>query len=411
MIPRTKIIIFTVGLISFISFAQIDAYSYKRPLENYSDAWHTITIPDAVFEKIANDFSDIRIYGITQKKDTIEVPYVLRSNAEQDINKVIPFSVINSTQSLNGYYYTFKLESEQSINTIHLDFNVSNFDWRVKLEGSQNQLEWFTILDNFRILSIKNEETDYKFTKLSFPDSKYRFFRLLINSKANPQLKASEITEQQISEGIYRNHDIFNFEVTNNKQDKITEVQFQFASALPVNTITVNVDSKIDYYRPLKIEYLADSIKTEKGWNYRYNTLLNGTLSSLGTNSFNFPNVIAKTFRVRVYNHQNQPIRISSVVAKGSKYQLVARFTEKASYVMVYGNKNVTSPNYDINRFSNAIPDVLTDLKLGQEDRIETPGDTKPSALFENKYWLWGIMGFIIVLLGGLTLNMIKKKS
>ena len=90
-------------------------------------------------------------------------------------------------------------------------------------------------------------------------------------------------------------------------------------------------------------------------------------------------------------------------------HELIARFTEPASYFLTYGHKKVGDPHYDIDRFTEKIPPVVLPLKLGVEQPILHKEVSGSQALFMNKNWLWAIMIIIIVLLGWFSIKMIKK--
>ena len=117
------------------------------------------------------------------------------------------------------------------------------------------------------------------------------------------------------------------------------------------------------------------------------------------------PNIL----RITIYNGDNQPLTISNVSAKGYKYQLIARFTEPANYVLVYGNPSARQPSYDISKFETKVPKELKSLEIGAEEVIVKNEKPKVKPLFENKYWLWGIIGLVILILGGFTLRMLRK--
>ena len=399
---------FLIGFTAFCS-AQIETSNFKRTLSNVNDEWHKLTLPNAVFGKVNPDFSDLRIYGITAKNDTIEAPYLLRILSEEIIQQPIHFEIINKTKGENGYYFTFQVDAEDTINQIKLNFDDQNFDWKVDLQGSQNQQEWFTVLEDYRILSIKNETTNYKFTTLNFPKAKYHFFRLLIKHTKQPQLQSAQISKQDISNGSYIDHFIKSLETTENKQDKTTKIDLELREAVSISELNIKVSNTFDYYRPLKIEYKNDSIKTEKGWKYYYKTIASGTLNSLEANRFKFSNTIVKNLRIIIYNRDNQPLDIEKVSIKGYEHQLIARFTEKADYMLVYGNPSARLPNYDINKFEAKVPKDLKSLEIGVEEVIVKNEKPKVKPLFENKYWLWGIIGLVILILGGFTFRMLKK--
>lgn len=392
------------------SYAQMQDFDYQKELKKPTEQWHDIELPNDIFSKIDPNFADLRIYGITPNKDTIEAPYILKSQKEMSIIKEADFTIINQSKTEEGYYFTFELATEKDINQIKLDFAKDNFDWNLKLEGSQNQQKWFTILDNYRILSIKNNSTNYQFTTLNFPDAKYRFFRVLIKEIAETNLKSAKIAAQSWTDGVYRNYPIKHTQIAEDKAKKQTVIDLDLDSSIPISYLQLNINETIDFYRPITLQYLADSVKTQKGWKYNYRPLMKGTLTSLEKNELKFNSITTQKLRLIIYNQDNQPLKINSFEAKGYVYALVARFTTPAQYYLVYGKERTRKPNYDIARFQENIPTELTALTLGKEERIAKKETIKPSPLFENKWWLWGVMLLVILLLGGASLQMMKKK-
>src|SRR5690606_22440473 len=130
-------------LCSMISVAQMQQYNFKREISGINDQWHKIILPVDIYKSVNQNLSDIRIYGITSS-DTIEAPYMLKLKEDKAIEKKVDFRIINSTASNNAHYFTFEVPSAEAINMMHLNFVQENFDWRITLEGSNDQSEWFT---------------------------------------------------------------------------------------------------------------------------------------------------------------------------------------------------------------------------------------------------------------------------
>lgn len=406
---RNNLIIYFIILFSISGFSQIEEYNYKRELVNISKQWHKITLPDEIFSKISPNMSDIRIYGVSSKNDTIEVPYIIRQNKEKIINTEVRFKLINSSHKQNGYYFTFEILTLESINQIKLDFQQQNFDWKISLEGSQNQTEWFTIIEDYRILSIKNQFTDYQFTKLVFPTSNYKYFRLQIKTDEKPILKFALINKNEVIDGLTRNYKIFNSNIIENKQSKQTEIDLELEMPVPLAGIKIKVLDEFDFYRPIIIKYLADSFKTDLGWKYSYRELTSGTLTSIEKNEFKFQSTTIKKLKIIINNQDNQALNYGNIEVDGNIYELVARFTEPANYFLIYGKENSRNPNYDISRFTNKIPESLSELALTEEQIIQKSEEESVNPLFQNKLWLWGIMILVIGLLGWFTFKMIGK--
>lgn len=406
---KIKIITSLLFIACSISYGQMNKYSYKRDLKGRSEQWHKIILPDDVFGKLSQDLADIRIYGITVGNDTIEAPYLLRLATEKVSSKEVVFKTLNASHNNKGHYFTFEIPKTEPINQIKLEFRQKNFDWHIKLEGSQNQMDWFTVAENYRILSIKNETTDFQFTKLTFPSSKYRFFRLQIDSKEKPELTVASIAQYEMTHGTLRNYIIKKFKTRENRETKKTEIDIELQMPVPVSLLIIDVKDSIDYYRPITIKYLTDSIKTEKGWKYNYSTLTSGTLNSIEKNEFKFISTTAQKLKLFIYNQDNQPLTIDTLKVKGYEHELITRFTEQASYFLTYGNKTAVSPHYDLDRFTDNVPKTLPPLELGYEQKIEQEEIPLIEPLFKNKTWLWTIMSLIIIMLGWFSVKMIRK--
>ncbi|MCF6347513.1 MAG: DUF3999 family protein [Flavobacteriaceae bacterium] len=406
---KLKINIYLLLLVCSYSYGQIDEYNYKRELQGIIDQWHKVELPNELFGKVSSNLSDIRIFGITTDNDTIEAPYLLRILTEKTASKEVNFKTINSSHNEKGYYFTFKIATKESINQIRLGFKQDNFDWKIILEGSQNQQEWFHILDNYRILSIRNEQTDYQFTNITFPDSNYRYFRLLINSKNKPELKTTKITFHEVSGANLRKYTIRKVKINEKRSAKQTVIDIDLENPVPVSILKFNMENTFDYYRPITIKYLTDSVKTEQGWHYNYNTLSSGTLSSIEKNKFKFNSTTLQKLKIIIHNHDNEPLLFKNLEVKGYTHELIARFTKPAKYYLTYGNSITRKPNYDLNHLTTNISDSLTTLTLKNEQIIDKKEAPTVEPLFKNKIWLWAIMTIIILLLGWFSLKMIRK--
>jgi len=390
-----------------MAFAQLDTYGYKQELKGISGQWHNIALPNSVFAHVASDLSDIRIYGITEN-DTLEAPYILKVASGNRFQRGVNFTLLNTTSNSKGHYYTYEIPTTEAINEIQLDFKNQNFDLRIVLEGSQDQQEWFTILNDYRILSIKTDQTDYTFSDLNFPASKYRYYRLLVKNSKKPELLGAKLSLDDRTNAQYND---FPFTFMNIEQkNKNTILDIDLKQRLPLSHLKLNVLDVIDYYRPISIQYVSDSVETEKGWKYSYANLTSGTLTSIEKKGFEFETTLAQKLRVIIRNYDNQPLQIESAKAKGYVHELVVRFTGPATYYLTYGNHQTQKPYYDIVQAATKIPENLSGLTLGDVEQIPKKSAQTVSPLFENKLWLWGVMGLVILVLGWFTFRMMGQQ-
>ncbi|MGZ2369568.1 DUF3999 family protein [Ancylomarina sp. YFZ004] len=408
---KTRICIYLLLLVCANTFGQTKDFNYQREIIGVTDQWHKLDLPNDIFAQVSSDFSDIRIIGISSQRDTIEAPYLIRASKETVKDKNIDFKLLNQSHNKSGYYYSFKVPTKDEINRIQLDFQQDNFDWIVSLEGSQNQKDWYTIIEDYRILSIKNEHTNYQHSQLNFPNSKFPYFKVHITSTEKPVLQNAKISRKEVINGKLRKYQISKLDIQQNKKRKATEINIDLGSPVLVSELKIKIEKSYDYYRPISIRYLNDSIKTEKAWKRNYRTITSGTLTSLEQNKFKFKSIKAQHFKVIILNHDNEALNVSGIEVSGYIWQLLARFKDSASYWLTYGNSNARKPNYDISRFANKIPKKISVLTLGEEQIIKKKSKTSKEALFMNEKWLWGIIGIVILLLAWFTLKMMSKTA
>lgn len=405
---KTKLTII-IACLSFYLKAQTNQYAFKREITGVADSWHNLQIPNQLFKNTQNGLADVRIYGV-KGKDTLEIPYILKQTTNQIKETETAFQIINKSAAQSGYYYTFETKSASIINQIALSINQHNFDWRINLQGSNDNTNWFTILTDYRILSIKNNNTDYSFNTLNFPDSKFKYYRVFIKSKEQPELSSAKILKIDTIKGSDQNISFTSYQLKNDAKNKQTVIDISLNNLSPISHLKLNVQSSFDYYRNLRVEFATDSFKTDKGIQYNYSTLFNGTLSSLESTEFHFDNTLASRLKIIIENNDNNALQINSVNLTGPIYELVARF-EKLDYQywLYYGNKNITEPNYDLINFTDKIPSNLSSLYVNSE--IKNPDfiikTEKP--FIENTYWLWTLIIVIIGLLGFFTFRMMKS--
>ncbi|KAA1243914.1 DUF3999 family protein [Aquimarina sp. RZ0] len=409
---RSKInnIVFILFLYCLCSYGQIDTYSYKRQLTGISNTWHRIALPDEIFKRLSSDLSDIRIYGITKENDTIEAPYLLKQNQEKRSGKEVNFEIINQSITAEGSFITLKIPYDQVINQIKLFFEEENFDNLVNIEGSQNLKNWFTIVESYRILSIKNELTNYAFTRIKIPSSKYQYFRVFIKGTKAPEVKNAQMTLVEVEEASYKTYDIKSIHTQEQKQNHRTVIDIDLKTSTPVSYIKIRDANDFDYYRPLRIAYLSDSAQTKKGWIHTYRNLTSGILNSIEDNEFRFRSVIAEKLRIVIDNQDNEPLAFDAISVKGYTHELIARFTTPATYYLTYGNPAVRKPSYDLKYIYDVTSEDVKTLRIGAEEAISKNKPETVLPLFKNEIWLWVVMLIVIGLLGGFTLMMMKKK-
>lgn len=402
-----KILLLSLLLIAPLSFGQ-GTFNYRRPLKGIKDQWYRIALPDEVYGKLKNPFSDLRILGLTRDGDTVEAPYLLEVAKSQEFMKLVPHSALNYVSRDGYYYFTLQALDEPIINHIDLQFSEHNFHWQVHLEGSQNQSDWYTILRDYEILSIREDYADYAFTSLYFPDCSFRYYRIGIPADQLPSVVQAGLWRRVREKGIVKEYTPINMQVK--EKGKQTIVDLEFKHAVPIDWLEAKIKTSYDYYRPCAVFYAPGDTLPENENRRSYYLVERDVLSSVDLSGISWENPhIAKFWRLVIDNYDNEPLIFDSVKCSGPQHSLVARFTSKADYFLYYGDAERQAPFYDLSYFTDRIPEKLETLTPGKEEGLFIP-EVVEVPLLKSRWWLWTLLALVILMLGAFTLRMLKSQ-
>ena len=384
------------------------SFHYKRKLAPIQkEDWHAVVLPIDIFQHINNNYSDVRILQVNEK-DSVEIPYLLRINNDEVSEGFLNLEVLNKSKKDGKLYLTFKLHKGQEVNYLDLTFEEENYNGYVKLEGSNDQKDWFELVNHQRILSIKNTNVNFQFSTLHFPLTNYRFLRAIISNDKPLTFQSASFRTKTVKAGLF-------YIITpklntlQHKKEKQMVIEMNLINYQPVSKVSIKVNSQGDYYRSFSLETLRDSAQApNQTWTYYYEPLTTGYLTSIESNDFQFEVVNTRKLKLTIYNEDNAPLTIESVTASGPQIQLITQLKTGSNYLF-YGDETLSPPAYDLVHFTTHVPEILNILATEAEEKL-IADKQKGAPLLENKLWLWGAMILIIGLLGFATLKMMSKK-
>lgn len=389
-----------------VTCAAQESFRFKRNIDGIQgEGWHKVTLPADIFAQLNRDLSDLRIFAL-KGSDTLEIPFILDVQANVETTNKVTLPVLNKSYSDGALYLMFELNPSQPVNYLDLDFAERNYFGRVSLQGSDDRKGWFDIITDQRIVSVDKESGNYKLSRIDFPRTDFRFLRVRVQADVPLTFESVSFRHNEIRKGDLRDMPL---EWNSREEEKSNQtiVNIRLRDYAPVSFIDLKADSVRDYYRPMRIECVSDSFKTDKGWTKSYETLYEGNLTSFRPNNFTFPWQLAREIRMVVTNFDDEPITIREISVAGPKVNLVAKLDQGNNFVL-YGRNDLRPPSYDLAFFNSSIPDSLATANLGSAEALTIPESGE--ALFENKLWLWTIMAVMIVGLGFFTFRMMKGR-
>jgi hypothetical protein len=408
---KNKIVLLILLTLPGVVLAQMDSYRYKRKLQSVAAKnWYTVKLPPALTARTLETMNDLRLFRVTG--DTTEIPNLIQSLEEKNDTAVIPMTVLNrGTDPSGNYYFTLSQSNKRTINQIELDIPDGNLDWNCAIEGSDDQSRWLTIRENMRIVKIENEFVNYHYTTLNFPESNYNFFRVRIAgaSKKN-SLNAILATVRSFRPvpASYDTLDMADWNVTQDKKEKKTVILITLKERYAVNRIQLKIRPERDFYRNVTAYALRDSVKTPKGFYEDWNNYQFTVISSLEPNTIAGSAVRTKKIKLEIVNRNDQPLMVEGITVLGVSYAVTAELAPGQNYWLVYGKSADERPNYDLVYFKDKIPANPASITLGDELTMAFP-EEPTSPWFGSRWWIWAVMALVIVILGAMSLSMLRK--
>ncbi len=408
-----KIKLFTAFfMLTFLCFTKGSgqAFTWSRTLKPEKSAgWHKFALPPEMAAKVQPGYRDVRIMAIDKKGDTTEVPYFLDYPKPISEKPQMAFNILNKTTREGLFYYTLEQPGKiESLNEIELGFSKKNFDLKVTLEGSQRQEEWFTILRDYRITAIQNNQADFHYTTLTLPMSGYKYYRLSYAAPDDPALlTAHSMVSVKPDESAFWVYPRSNYRIDIQNTEKETVCSIEGPGPMPVSVIRVHVADSIQYIRPVTILGIpfqsSGGLKKENP----FITLATATLNSFEHQPIEIPATLTGSLKLIIHNADNPPLKVDSITLESYRQQVITRLPEAEKFLLLYGSRQAHAPQYDLK-------EVFEKLTLPEPAKMETGPEIrnlpeKPKSWWENNAWLYVLMGLMVLILGGFTLKMMKK--
>jgi len=395
------------------TFAQLDSYNYKRKLDKVSqESSCGINLSPEITARCKSNLNDIRIYNLTEK-DTIEIPFIInRPPAETEIT--IPFELINDTHNEKCCsYITLKFPKKQIINRIKLDIAEINFDKILKIEGSNDNKEWFTISEHERIVRFQNMSETFSYTTLDFQNTEYAYFRLKFDDDSNEKITVlnAYAFENRTVDIKTDSVKISKYVQTENKKDKTSVLMIDLPYNYMLNYLTLESKGKTDFYRNVNIYRLSGTYHTNNGEEETWEVISSGVIESNKKNKLNLYGSQTSKLKIEVLNYDDQPITLSNVKLFSEQINLLSKLPASETIYLAYGKENAGAPVYDLIHFQEKFSDAVLGIQYGPEEMKPIIPNAPKEQLITNKKWLWVVMGTIILIIGYFALNMLKKET
>jgi hypothetical protein len=391
-----------------------------------------LEITPPLYDTAKRDLADIRLIGA----DGLQKPYLIIT--PRDVSKRYRYSLkmINKSTDADGNsLVTLDFGKQIMKNSVKVSTDGSNFRRAVKVEGSNDNITFFTVVEEAYVFAV-GDRMKSKFERIDLPANDYRYLRITVKpmileteSPVIYDVMASRYVSKPAPRQIVPVTPLGRGEDEKNNQSNY-EYDLGFSN-LPVSEVALNITDK-SFYRSVSIwgrDVATRKVKipsednrerfkeVEVPWTRMNFATIYRYLTPGGVNRENVRLPISgsayRYLKVTVNNYDDRPLDVQSATAKMIAQQLLFPSEKGSAAVLYAGAPWVSGPQYDIRqRIKKPSKVKASAATIGSfiENPLFGKADQKQIAWTEkHKNLLLVLLGVIVAVTGVFMLKSFKS--
>ena len=309
-------------------------------------------------------------------------------------------------------------ENPPTTNRVRIETPASNFRCAVAVEGSDDAKQWKTLRDDAAILDFSGDR-HARFTTVSFPDSRYRYLRVVVEAPAGGEpidLGGATVFQEWPAEKPALPM------LADRTVSKRIETQEAGATALTLDLGARNLPvSKVVFETPDETfvrDVRVSAANDQKSWT----DAGGGVIFRVRTDRYRkenleveFPEHFGRFVRLRILNGDDPPLAITRLAVQGRPRYVFFSFEAGREYRLFYGNRGARETRYDyVQVFAHIDRGAAVEARLGGVRHnprfIATRETPAPSPWIQRNQWvLYVALGLAVVGLGLVALRALRR--
>ncbi len=359
---------------------------------------HKIVLPTEIRSFSKEELGDFRILD----SKGIEVPYyILQGNGETTSSSFSECKILSKTVVPKSKTTIIFENPKVSIDEIVLSITNSDVTKPYSISGSNDQKEWFGLVNNSLLNGLENSEDTSVFKTIPLPLTSYRYLKIEFNDKKTLPINVLKIgffsnktSNPDVEEILPKSTQITQF-----SSPKITRVQVAFNNPQIVNQISFKISSPNLFQRNARI-YTNKTVRRKHKLRAYQETLSNFELNSDTKNTFTIPQVFEKEFFIEIENQDNQPLTLDKIQFFQNQVAVIADLKANEKYTVQTGNPKLWSPEYDLKNFKDSMNNDLPEAKIYDiKHAVSKKTNARDKSFWQQSWFMWLCIG-----LGGMAI-------
>lgn len=422
------------GMVSDVSSFDLTQWKYQAAVtvEDGTGEYCRLALTPDIYNAARGDLGDVRLVDTNGE----QIPFVLAK--PKDITKrqnYRPVVINRSTGADKAAMITLDFGKQVIKNSIEVETGGNNFRRAVKVEGSNDNTEFFTLVEHAYVFAVS---FDRRFEQIDLPPNDYRYLRITVLPMATEEIGPviDEVRAFKIAESFAERQTVEMAPIEHSEDEKNNSSIYIYDLAycrLPVREIELDIadDSFYRYVsvagrdaekRKVKIAS-EDNRQRFREVEVRWQGIINDTIyrytSADGKNHerliLRIPSGrrIYRYIRITISNYDDKPVVVNSASANMIAHNIVFENKDNAAPILYIGSESARAPRYDLERrLSNPLQVKAAMAKLSgiTSNPLFGQVEQKPAAWTEkHKVLLLIVMVIVALVLGGFIFKSFKS--
>jgi len=428
------VVMLLTGMVSNVFALDLTQWKYQAAVivEDNASQYCRLTLTPDIYNAGRGDFGDVRLVDT----DGEQIPYVLAKPKDiTEKQNYRPVVINHSAGADKAAMITLDFGKQVIKNSIEVETGGNNFRRAVKVEGSNDNTEFFTLVEHAFVFAVS---FDRRFEQIDLPPNDYRYLRITVLPMATEE-KGPVIDEARafkIGESSAERQTVEMAPIEHSEDEKNNSSIHIYDLAycrLPVSEIELDIANDL-FYRYVTIagrdeekrKVRIDSEdnrqrfkEVEVGWQRIINDTIYRYTAADGQKHENLilriPSArrIYRFIRITISNYDDRPLVVNSASANMIAHKIVFENKDNAAPVLYVGSESARAPRYDLeHRLSNPLQVKAAMAKLSwiTSNSLFGQAELKPAAWTEkHKVLLLIVMVIVVMVLGGFIFKSFKS--
>lgn len=366
--------------------------------------FYKIYLHPQITSKLQRHYPDIRIYNSRDE----EIPFLYDADKKMsNPDSTEKLTIIENKHRLLKSHTSVIIKNDSLKTVDNFAFLIDNSGIRkwIKILAGENTKDWYAVKDNFPVQAAYSDSSKTELLISNIPAGNFPYYRIIFydyNNQAVNVHKAYTYSAPLAQQNYAR---LPETAVSHNDTLNRTVVKLSFEKSQYIDRLEFDIEGPRYFFRNAVLEKPGGRHEGENKLFYD-EVKKEIQLSSDRENVFNLSHYKAKEIKLTIDNRNNPPLRIKRALAYQQKSYLIAYLSAGESHRLLFGNRNVDFPVYDLEYFKDKIPQNPRKISIKSLKKI----GKQENSLFSSAIWnmpvhyLWigmGITGIFLLYITG----------